>query len=469
MEEPVERGTKIYIFAVIGAGAVVLTNALLKWPATVPGPWIIYAALTVLASVVKLRLPGMRGTYSLSFLCLLYGVAHFSLPEVLLAGCAGAVAQSLPDAKTRPHLIQMLFNAANVVISVAASFIIGRIWLAASMSHYLPAVMALVACAYFVINTVIVSGVLSLLHRKPLADVCGQWYVWSFPYYLVGVTLVGLVPAPGHRVSGEAWLVLLPALYLVHFFLGLAEWRASSPVLGAQSHTPLPHAAQMYLAGVMATGAIVLAWAVVDWDSQNPVRFAVYLTLAVLASTLKIRLPHVQGTLTPGFVLLLVAIAQLSLPETAVMAAVVGVVQVVWRSARRPLLAQILFNPACLSLSAALAWALSRVVLDPLLDHSVIGVLLVSTLVLYGSNTAIVAVMLALLARKPLGGVWQICYFWSFPYYLAGATAAGIMTAMTRTADWPTSLLVLPTMALLFLTYRLQVSQAVARNQMAAT
>ena len=76
--------------------------------------------------------------------------------------------------------------------------------------------------------------------------------------------------------------------------------------------------------------------------------------------------------------------------------------------------------------------------------------------------------MLALLARKPLSGVWQICNFWSLPYYLVGAAAAGIMTATSRTADWPPSLLVLPLVALLFLSYRMRLSHAVARNQMAA-
>jgi hypothetical protein len=459
------RGAKAYIFAVIAAGFLVLTCALATWSPVVPRPWMIYAALTVLASVVKLRLPGMDGTYSLSFLFLLYGMAHFSLPEVLIAGCAGAVAQSLLNAKTRHGLIQVFFNAANVAVSVGACFLIRRVWLAASPVHYLPAVMALVACAYFVINTVLVSGILSLLHKKPLAEVCGQWYTWSFPYYLVGVTLVGLLPAPGQTVSGETWLILLPVLYLVHFFLGLAEWHTSSPGIGKQSNAPMPRAARTYLIGVVTAGMIVLAAAVFGWQSQNPTRFVTYLALAVLASTFKIRLPYVQGTLTPAFVLLLAAIAQLSLGETAVMAAVVGAVQVLWRPARRPMLAQVLFNPACLALSAAFAWVLSRIALVPWLDHSAVGLLLVSTLVLYGSNTVIVATMLAFLNQKSLSSVWQICYFWSLPYYLVGAAAAGVMTAMSRTADWTPSLLVLPLMGLLFLSYRIQIGQAVARNE----
>jgi hypothetical protein len=458
------RAAKTYIFGVIGAGGLVLACALATWSPAVPGSWMVYAALAVLASMVKLRLPGMDGNYSLSFLFLLYGVGHFSLAETLIAGCAGAVAQSLLNAKTRPSPIQVLFNAANVSISVGACFVIGRVWLGAAMAQHLPVVTAAVACVYFVVNTVLVSGVLSLLQNKPLGDVCGQWYVWAFPYYLIGVTLVGLVPPPGQTMSGEAWLILLPVVYLVHFFRGLAESHASSPAEGEQS-SALPGAARMYLMGVVTTGVILLAAAALGWQSQNPVRFTIYLTLGVAASTFKIRLPYVQGTLTPAFVLLLVAIAQLSLAETTVMAVVVGVAQVLWRAARRPMLAQVVFNPACLALSAALAWVLTRVALYPWLGHSVAGGLVVSTLILYGCNTLIVAAMLALLNRKPLSGVWQLCYFWSLPYYLVGAAAAGIMTATSRAADWPPSLLVLPLMGLVYVSYRGQLGQAIAKGQ----
>ena len=96
-----------------------------------------------------------------------------------------------------------------------------------------------------------------------------------------------------------------------------------------------------------------------------------------------------------------------------------------------------------------------------------VGVLVVSALVLYGSNTLIVATVLALVDRKPLRSVWQLCNFWSLPYYLVGATAAGIMTATSQTADWPPSLLVLPLMGLMYVSYRVQLRQAVDRSAQA--
>jgi hypothetical protein len=458
---------KSYIYSVIAAGGCVLAVALANWSSPDPRLWGVYLLLAVMASAVKLKLPGTDGTYSLSFLFLLYGIAHFSFAETVLAGCAGAVAQSLLNARKRSSPIQVLFNTANVTVSVGACFLIARVWLASGMAQYHPAVMALVACAYFIFNTVLVSGVLSLLQNKPLGEVCSQWYVWSFPYYLVGVALVGLFPSPGQAAPGEAWLILLPLIYLVHFFLGLVEWHASSPATGNRPDDPLSRAARIYVASVVTAGLIPLVVAALDWQSRNPTRFICYLALAVAASTLKIRLPHTRGTLTPAFVLVLAAIAQLSLAETVVLAAVTGVVQVLWRSAVRPSPAQVLFNPASLSLSAAATHSLCRVVLEPWLGHSVVAVLVVSALVMYGSNTLMVATVLALVDRKPLSSVWQLCYFWSLPYYLVGAAAAGIMSATSRTADWPPSLLVLPLMGLVYVSYRAQLRQAVERSRQA--
>ena len=461
--------TKAYIYVVIAAGGCVLAASLANWSSPDLLSWTIYLVLAVLASVVKLRLPGMDGTYSLGFLFLLYGVAHFSLPETLLAGCAGAVAGSLLNTKKRANTLQLLFNTANVAISVGACFFIARVCLASGLTQYLPAVIAIVACAYFIINTALVSGVLSLLQGKRLAEVCNQWYVWSLPYYLIGVALVGLFPSPGRSsVSGEAWLVLLPLIYLVHFFLGLVEWHASSATVGDQPNASLPRAARAFVMVVVASGVLLLGVAIFQWHSPAPVRFISYLTLAVIASTLKIRLPGMRGTISPSFVLVLMAIAGMSFSEMTVMATMVGVVQVLWRSARRPMLAQVLFNPASQALSAGLAYVVCRILLAPWLGQSLVGELVVGTLVLYGANSALLATVLAMVDRKPLGAVWQLCYFWSLPYYLVGAAVSGVMMATWRMTDWPHSLLVLPLMGLVYISYRVHLRQAVDRIELAA-
>ena len=78
------------------------------------------------------------------------------------------------------------------------------------------------AALYFLINTVVVSGILSLLEGKPLGAICESWYVWSFACYLLGAAFVGLATSV-HFV--EPWLVLIPIVYLVHFYYGLSGRR----------------------------------------------------------------------------------------------------------------------------------------------------------------------------------------------------------------------------------------------------
>ena len=64
----------------------------------------------------------------------------------------------------------------------------------------------------FVVNTLLVSRVLALLQGKSLSQTCGQWYLWSFPYYLVGAAVAGLMTATASRTD---WLSALPILSLM--------------------------------------------------------------------------------------------------------------------------------------------------------------------------------------------------------------------------------------------------------------
>jgi hypothetical protein len=451
------KSAKLYIFGVIVTGVALFAGSLASWPPPQLLSWFLYLALALAASLVKLRLPGLTGTYSLNFLFLLYGIVRFSLPEVLIVGCEAALVQSVCNTKQRSTLLQVMFNMANLIVSVSVCFVAGHAVLSSGLGQFRPAAIALLAFVYFVVNTVLVSGVLSLLEGKRLSKVCQDWYVWSFPYYLVGAAVVGLLPYSGQSVPGESWLLLLPLAYLVHFFVGLLESRpASSEVKTGES---LPAAARLYVFGVTASGVLMLTWAASQWQTQDPLRFACYLALALAASTLKVRLPGMRGTISPNFVLLLVAIAQLGLAETLFMSALAAIVQCVWRAKRPATLTRTLFNAACLSLSAAAAYAVCRVVLAGGLSQSLIGLLVVATLVLYTCNTLMVAAVLCLVENKPLGSIWQTCYFWSCPYYLVGSSAAGLMIATSRAAGWQPSLFVLPVMALVYVSYRTHVSQ----------
>ena len=118
----------------------------------------------------------------------------------------------------RDPLVQVMFNVAALALSIAAAYQVSHVVLALARVDSVPVLLALAACLYFVSNTLLISGVLCLLDKKPLTTIWQQCYLWSFPYYLVGSVIAGLVTMSSRAVGWEASLLVLPLMYLVYLF-----------------------------------------------------------------------------------------------------------------------------------------------------------------------------------------------------------------------------------------------------------
>jgi len=53
--------------------------------------------------------------------------------------------------------------------------------------------LVLAALVYFLANTLPVSVIIALTEGKPARKVWSECYFWSFPFYLVGAAIIGLV------------------------------------------------------------------------------------------------------------------------------------------------------------------------------------------------------------------------------------------------------------------------------------
>jgi hypothetical protein len=95
---------------------------------------------------------------------------------------------------------------------------------------------------------------------------------------------------------------------------------------------------------------------------------------------------------------------------------------------------------------------LNRAPADPLRFGSFLAL---AAVLHYGLNTVLVAIVLWLVEDRPVSSIRRNCHFWSFPFYLVGAVAAGLMVATSRNAGWAPSLLVLPLFALVYVSYGL--------------
>jgi len=215
----------------------------------------------------------------------------------------------------------------------------------------------------------------------------------------------------------------------------------------------------------VSLGMVVMGHALLHWQSQDLMRFACYLVVAVMASGLKVQLPGIDGTMSVNFLFILLGVLELSLPETLVIGCTASLVQSVWQTRKRLDPVKVLFNVAGMMANASALTYLTYHWLAERAGSNKPILLMVAALVFFFANTLPISVVIAMTEGKSSRKVWSECYFWSFPYYLVGAAAVGLVGIVNRTAGWETSLLVLPLIYWVYRSYRLYLGRLEAEKE----
>src|SRR4029077_923205 len=164
---------------------------------------------------------------SVNFLFTLLGILELSLPETLLIGLASTLAQFYWRPARRPKFIQLFFNVSQVTVSSAAAY--SAYQLVATHILHGPGPLALLVAAitHFAFNSTAMSGIIGLTESKPVSKVWTESYLWSFPYYMVGAAIAGLVHFLNGHVGWQSSLLVLPPIYLMYrsyrLYLGKLE------------------------------------------------------------------------------------------------------------------------------------------------------------------------------------------------------------------------------------------------------
>ncbi len=227
---------KAYIATITALAVGIFTVAASRWNPENFQHFVLFFALAMLASAMKIRLPGFKTTISTNFVFILIGIALFSFGETVLLGLGGALVQSLWNAQQRPKPVQVLFNAACLTVCSAAAFWVSHNVPAMLGLNSVAAMMVLGACVYVVLNTGLVSLVISLAERCPLKQVWPSCYEWTFPYFLVGAAVAGLASAAGHGTNYGMTLLAVPVMYLVYVYYRMHILRAVLENISSVSH-----------------------------------------------------------------------------------------------------------------------------------------------------------------------------------------------------------------------------------------
>lgn len=219
------RAWPFVLFVCVG-GAVCLVAGMYPWHSS--NELLLFASYLVLAAVasgLKAVLPGLEGTVSVNLVFFLVGACSMTLSETLALASVATVVQCLWRRKTL-HFIQFAFNVAQVALAVTATYWTYDVLANRVLHGRMPLALLAAAVVYFLLNTIPVATVIALADGISVPKKWVTGYAWTFPYYLVGAAIAGVIQLINRIAGWEMSILVLPAVYAVYrsFRTQLGRW-----------------------------------------------------------------------------------------------------------------------------------------------------------------------------------------------------------------------------------------------------
>src|SRR5260370_31008868 len=156
----------------------------------------------------------------------------------------------------------------------------------------------------------------------------------------------------------------------------------------------MPTRAKLYISYAIVVGLGVLAGSLLYiWSFPDLPRYFGYLILACLASTLKIKLPKITGTISTNFLFVLIGVAELTVVETIILGCAAALVQCFWKPRKWPTLVQVLFNVSILATSIGGCFFFSHSLVQ---EEKLVALLAVAVFPYFLLYTSMVSLVLSL-------------------------------------------------------------------------
>jgi putative nucleotidyltransferase with HDIG domain len=232
----------IYIGLVLAAGSIIVGRGVAIWDIHDWVRYCVYCVIALVASGVKVVLPGATATMSMNYVFVLIGLEELGFAGTLAMGCLGMFAQCVFYTKNRPRAIQVLFSVASMACSIQASYAVYR-FAAQSGWFEAPLRLLLAAAAFFVTNTLSIAAAIALTEGKRTWSIWRETYFWTFPNYLAGAAIAWAVSAVGRMLGWQTSLLVLPVVYFVYRSHSLHIHRLESE--GKQAEARRKHAEEV--------------------------------------------------------------------------------------------------------------------------------------------------------------------------------------------------------------------------------
>lgn len=215
-----------FVYLVCTTGMVCMLLGLLPWHSSHSLLFPSYLLLTIVASALKTVLPGSEGTVSVNFVFFLVGICNMTISETLTLVAIATVVQCFWRAKKRLSFIHFAFNLSQLALAIIASYWTYTFLLQHVFHARVPLPLLVASIVYFLFNSIPVATVVALADNTSIFAKWRTGYSWTFPYYLIGAAIAGLIQFVNRMVGWEMSILVLPAVYVIYrsYCMHLGRW-----------------------------------------------------------------------------------------------------------------------------------------------------------------------------------------------------------------------------------------------------
>ena len=214
MEPRKSQSANFFAAAVIVIGALTIGLGLSQWRSADLARLVTYVLITVVAARMRIQLPSIQGTLSVSFLFAFVGVLELSLAESILLGIVSVLSQSVFPKKSKNY--QIAFSVSNNCFAIAIVYALYAVLGSRFSTLGMPLILTVLTLSFFLLNTVPIAIAIGLTEGRNIVAIWKKNYLWSFPLYLVGACLAGLMHFASLELGWQVSLLLLPLVYLIY-------------------------------------------------------------------------------------------------------------------------------------------------------------------------------------------------------------------------------------------------------------
>jgi hypothetical protein len=214
--EGIKQPGQIFIGLITLGGLSMVTCAALERQPWHAYQFLLVLVIAVLASRLKLKLPGLNGNMSVNLPFILIAQAQLSPTEALIIACTSTLVQSLPRAGAKLKPVQVLFNISTMAIAVESGCLVLHHGQHLKMIPSGALLLALSAGAFFLGQTLPVSAIVALTDGGAFRRIWTNIAQMSFPYYVVSAGVTSMVNSVGRHIGWPTALLLLSVMYGIY-------------------------------------------------------------------------------------------------------------------------------------------------------------------------------------------------------------------------------------------------------------